>query len=145
MVAYNLNPFIESAQVPNLLQAIVDYLVSADSKSWKSDFIMANFNERDSTLIHSIPLSRSDCQDSWTWAYEKKGVYSVRNGYLLLQLNAPIYIMPPATNWKSIWGLSVAPKIKNLRWKSLLNCVPTLFNLRSRDISVEELCPSCTT
>lgn len=53
----------------------------------------AIFNERDISLILSIPLSMPSVCNGWTWLDEKSGLYTVKSGYRILRSNGQLPVM----------------------------------------------------
>ena len=45
--------------------------------------------------------------------------------------------------WRKLWHLNLPAKIKIFTWRACLNALPTMQNLRSRGVVVEEFCPLC--
>ena len=63
------NPRIESHHHA-LENQMVSYLIQSGSLKWDPDIIYDLFNQRDATLILSIPLSTINIQDCWFWMFE---------------------------------------------------------------------------
>lgn len=49
----------------------------------------------------------------------------------------------PTLWWRTLWGLSVPPKVKVFVWKASLNWLPTQCNLAAHGIPTSTLCPIC--
>lgn len=63
---------------------IVISLMAPGVREWDHGLINEAFNERDASLILSIPLNNSDV-DKWFWSNEKLGLYTVKSAYGLLR------------------------------------------------------------
>lgn len=62
---------------------MVSDLIDHNTMEWRYDLIEENFSERDKRCILAIPLSWRQPHDEITWAYSKKGTYSVKTSYML--------------------------------------------------------------
>lgn len=47
------------------------------------------------------------------------------------------------TWWKSIWTMSVPPKVHIIWWRTLQNTIPTELNLREHHVPVQGICRLC--
>lgn len=104
---------------------------------------MELFNERDASLILSIP-GRAMNDDSWYWSKEKLGNYSVKSAYSLIQENKPAYHTSENYGfWRNLWNLKVPQKVKHFFWRAATNSLPSKTQLRSRRVDVNVLCPIC--
>lgn len=74
---------------------------------------------------------------------DTNGTYSVKSAYRRLYEGYTIYQLWGAVNWLKVWNLNVAPKVKNFMWRALRNCLPTLVNLRQKNVEVYPICPVC--
>lgn len=64
---------LENVQVANLMK---------ESKAdWDDDVLKDIFNDRDTDLIKSIPISKNVQQDSWFWILEQSGLFTVKSCY----------------------------------------------------------------
>ncbi|KAI8547730.1 hypothetical protein RHMOL_Rhmol07G0218400 [Rhododendron molle] len=43
--------------------------------------LLLNEDTEDAALVHAIPLSSSDVEDSWIWHYSSQGMHTVSLGY----------------------------------------------------------------
>ncbi|KAL9450649.1 hypothetical protein AB3S75_012387 [Citrus x aurantiifolia] len=91
-------------------------------------------------LILNIPLSQRNEEDIWYWLADISGVYSVKSAYRLLLGE----VTDDARNmWKQIWKLEVPTKVRNFVWRAANNVLPTVVNLRSKHVILNDLCMVC--
>ncbi|KAM6549048.1 hypothetical protein CsatB_020724 [Cannabis sativa] len=45
--------------------------------------------------------------------------------------------------WRKFWYLKLPPKVKNLLWRALTNCLPTLVSLQTKRVHVYSICSLC--
>ncbi|KAM6582170.1 hypothetical protein CsatB_009172 [Cannabis sativa] len=102
------------------------------------------FNEKDANLILSIFLSSSRLCDVWYWSWESSGHFSVKSVYKFLQLSKELGAQDDnSVFWNTLWKLSVPPKVKDLLWRAVTNCLPTKSTLCSIHVHVDTICPVC--
>ena len=81
---------------------------------------MTFFSHRDADLILKILVGIRAQEDRWIWKYEKKGFYSIKQGYKVhtdfLQTSPH---MKNFLSWKKIWGLNVPTKLRNFIWRCM--------------------------
>lgn len=89
-------------------------------------------------------------KDSYEWAHNKWGAYSVKSGYWLAcsldQTEAKkLALCKPSLNdvRSKIWEVKTAPKIKIFMWKALSNALAVSEELLGRGIKVDPRCQSC--
>ncbi|KAJ8765269.1 hypothetical protein K2173_011966 [Erythroxylum novogranatense] len=63
----------------------VQELLVLNLTRWDLDLVQEVFCDRDVHLIQSIPLSSRKRPDWWKWRGERKGIYSVKSAYKMLQ------------------------------------------------------------
>lgn len=68
---------------------------------------------------------------------------SVKSAYRRICQDYDSYQALGDVNWLKMWNLAVAPKVKNFLWRALRNCLPTLVNLRQKNVEVYPICPIC--
>ncbi|KAM6561714.1 hypothetical protein CsatA_030953 [Cannabis sativa] len=137
------NPIVTSSH-PALLDKNVSVLMVPGELAWDGDLVRDLFNNRDSNLILSIPLSSSRICDSWFWNLEKTGHFTVKSTYRYLQLNKEADVNLNSSGvWKLIWKLRVPPKAKDLLWRAASDCLPTKTRLQSRHVPIQSNCPRC--
>ena len=115
-----------------------------DMKEWDLEILRDLFIEDDVQQILKIPLSSRRTKDSWLWIEGEKGVFSVKSAYhSLCQDYSRVPSFGGKFNWLKLWSLSMPPKVKNLIWRALQKCLPTLDNFRCKFVEVYPLCPVC--
>ncbi|XP_062101909.1 uncharacterized protein LOC133809260 [Humulus lupulus] len=123
----------------NLVKSLLDPV----TKEWDKDLILDLFQPEDAYLILSIPLS-TNTDDTWYWALEKSGNFSVKSLYRLLQERREDAAMAAhADLWVKLWKLRSPPKVKDLLWRSSTGCLPTRMQLSLKHVDIEMNCPYC--
>lgn len=115
-----------------------------NSTEWDSDVVEDLFNDHDKQLIYNIQLAKNCRTDTWFWAHELNGIYTVKSAYKL----ARNMLRPWDENnndsiWKRLWRVKVPAKVKTFLWRTLANCLPTLNNLQTKKNHVCVTCPLC--
>lgn len=129
---------------PSLVGKNVSTLFETGTLAWDKDLVLDLFNRRDAELISSITLSQSRNKDRWYWSLEKTGLFSVKSAYRYIQSTKEEEVSAAASDfWKRMWKVRVPPKVKHMLWRATTNCLPTKSLLRSRHVSVDEICPLC--
>ncbi|KAM7494634.1 hypothetical protein LguiB_029243 [Lonicera macranthoides] len=121
--------------------ATVNYLINPGTKQWDPGIINQLFIERDRECILSLLLPYAAQDDRFIWAWNSKGVFSVRSSYIKLLYSSITVASPSITNWQSIWQLKIPPKVKSFLWRALSGCLPTKAALISRRVDVGLACP----
>ncbi|KAK3188605.1 hypothetical protein Dsin_028166 [Dipteronia sinensis] len=130
--------------------ATVDQLFSP-SGGWDDRLIERSFSVDDTTAIKGIPVGSGSCGDSLIWHYNENGKFNVKSGYWVarnMEVHASSSNSGVSTNnswWKKLWNLKIPLKIKIFIWKGCFDWIPTLSNLLSRKLPVEDRCPMCRT
>lgn len=121
----------------------VNSLFEIGEQKWDEELISDIFEDRDASLILSIPLNSTD-KDGWWWNKERLGVYSVKSAYMWLQLQKNQSVNPDNSRcWKRFWNLKVPPKVKNMIWRAATGCLPTKSQLRMKHVNIDNVCPHC--
>lgn len=112
-------------------------------------------------MVHWPPLSFSQrdahkgLSDSWSWNFEKNGLFSVRSAYKMLvatkQRREPWLEGTAATSntaqekssWKSMWHVSVPGKIRMFLWRLARHSLPTEDVREHRNMSTSSSCGLC--
>lgn len=47
------------------------------------------------------------------------------------------------SNWKALWKLKVPPRVKDLVWRAVIECLPTKVNLFAKHIVHDKICVRC--
>ncbi|XP_060967135.1 uncharacterized protein LOC133035353 [Cannabis sativa] len=138
------NPYVISSH-ESLRRYSVFNLLQDGNMCWDEEVLEDLFEPRDIDLIRNIPLPLTLNMDSWYWAFEDYGNYSVKSAYRALQvLNERWNSQDNSGFWKKFWYLKLPPKVKNFLWRALSNCLPTLVLLQIKRVNVTSICPLCS-
>ncbi|XP_031120463.1 uncharacterized protein LOC116023599 [Ipomoea triloba] len=90
-----------------------------------------------------IPVSLQ-YENSWFWAGDPKGCYTVKEGYRRVIGN---FEHTPDTfdNWLHLWKIKCPAKWKTFIWRALTNSLPTTTNLIIKRVEIDPSCPMCGT
>src|ERR1043165_5218120 len=69
---------------------LVSDLIDASSSSWRMDVLSMHFLPADVKEILQIPLVTQNCEDTWAWCFERKGVFTVKSCSCYLMLTATV-------------------------------------------------------
>ncbi|XP_062088842.1 uncharacterized protein LOC133795409 [Humulus lupulus] len=138
-------PFVLSSH-PGLQGKFVNSLMKTEEKAWDADVIKDMFTIHEQNLILNIPLFDSVTEDCWQWKGEHSGIYSVKSAYRITQeLKGVVHRDNNSGFWRDLWNLKIPPKVKDLIWRAVSNCLPTRFQLSYRKITLpSSLCPRCS-
>ncbi|KAL8156414.1 hypothetical protein AgCh_001488 [Apium graveolens] len=73
--------YITTEPYEQLQDIKVQNLMDETQRTWDVEVVSDLFNERDRRLILQIPLPIQSKEDSWYWALEHKGIFSVKSCY----------------------------------------------------------------
>ena len=118
--------------------------MECDGKFWDEDILNDLFSSKDKDLILTVPLSTKDVEDRWFWQLERRGDYTVKSGYRLLQERRVMIGGNPSHGWALIWKLSIPPKVKIFLWRAAADFLPTMLALQGRRVVSTNSCPSCS-
>ena len=115
-------------------------MINAQMQNWDVDLLQALFKPDEVQLIRGISLGDVSARDRIIWPHTQSGTYSVKSGYYLLSkekenldsLNTNL--APTQKLWKTIWSLSVPPKVRNFVWRAAKNAIPVKTNLVKRQV-----------
>ncbi|GMI76104.1 hypothetical protein like AT4G29090 [Hibiscus trionum] len=112
--------------------------MAEDSIEWNVPLISSSFLpcDRDAILSIQLPLVPQSARLAWS------GVYSVRNGYRMLQGTSPTDNLL-ISYYRRLWSLKCPAKVRIALWKCSRNLIPTMSNLFYRRISNAPTCPKC--
>lgn len=79
------NPYI-TTQHDALIDTTVHSLMCTNSTEWDCDVIEDLFNVHDKQLIYNIQLAKNCSTDTWFWAHELNGIYTVKSAYKLVRI-----------------------------------------------------------
>uniref|UniRef100_A0A2N9F4S2 Reverse transcriptase domain-containing protein n=1 Tax=Fagus sylvatica TaxID=28930 RepID=A0A2N9F4S2_FAGSY len=120
-----------------------------DAGIWNKPLIDQIFCPGDAQLIMGLVLSTRRVDDKLIWSREKNGTYSVRSAYRLLCEHT--FATDPGCSdtgvwrqfWKRVWSLRVPHKVQQFLWRASTDSLPTMANMRRRNIVPTAYCPFC--
>lgn len=128
-------------------------LIDEELWAWRTDLVRATFSRPDADAILNIPLRHGGGDDSFAWAHEASGIYSVKSAYRSLmnhkEMSSPEEGTATSTStteeqmWNSGWKLSVVPKVRVFWWRALRCILPDEATLKRRHIKPISLCRVC--
>ena len=133
---------------PNLR---VSSLICPVSGCWDISFLQSFLFDTDKRAIEATPIGVLGRRDRLVWAPNRKGIYTVKSGYIWLinglledgGFGPSISIQFPPNFWNHFWKLGVPPKIRHLFWLSVHNGLPSCVNLFRRKSAPSPVCPIC--
>jgi ribonuclease HI len=134
----------------SLLQKVAD-LINPVSGTWDEQLLRETFWEEDVKIILTLPLVE-DAEDFLAWHPDPKGIFSVKSAYSLgVRIRdqrtgadaSSSSVSATSFDWKKIWRLKVANKIKVFIWQLAHNSLPVKVNIAKRGIQLDTLCPVC--
>lgn len=129
---------------PSLENQKVSSLFCEHAKEWDREIIRDIFDLRDQQLISGTIIEQDLEDDILTWKLENSGQYSVKSAYKLLQQEKGNWNMGNNMSfWKSLWNIKAPLQVLNLIWRALTYCLPTLLQLQSKHVPVNNICPVC--
>ena len=142
-----------SAQIGNANIPYVADLIDAETGSWKIELVRQNFTAPEADAILNIPLSVGGGADSWAWAAEKSGNYTVKSAYRALVTHNEHSALGEGTVtessenqkqcWSRLWKLKVVPKVRVFWWRVLQKILPVESTLKHRHITQLARCKVC--
>jgi ribonuclease HI len=134
----------------SLLQKVAD-LINPVTGLWDEVLVRDIFWEEDANIILAMPLYEG--MDDWpAWHPDPKGFFSVKSAYALGTrvrdnlncVDASTSIsMPTSFEWKKIWRMNVANKVKVFVWQLAHNSLQVKQNIARRGIKLDTVCPMC--
>lgn len=130
---HHFKPF--SLPRPGTENGTVAALIDQDGRQWKEDL----FTVEEAALILKLPLSLRNVEDRIICHHDKKGVYTVKNGYWAARSVfrctsvASSSTVPDWGNgnvWLKVWRVQIPPKICAFSWRVL----------RSKKVSLPDVC-----
>ncbi|CAN1294631.1 Putative ribonuclease H protein At1g65750, partial [Linum perenne] len=111
---------------------------------WDVEHIEMMFNERDATLILSMPPPDPRRRDRLVWHFSRNGCYTVRSAYrVVMERVRNQGVLHVGGDWTSLWKLRLPPKIKQFGWRLGRGAVLTRTMLNLRGIHVMQDCGCC--
>ena len=85
-------------------------------------------------------IRRQKGKDNLRWGYRPKGVFSLKEAYILLFRSSE---SPAISSWNSLWGKKLWPKITIFCWLVMHKRILTGENLKRRGMYGPYQCPLC--
>ncbi|KAH9688162.1 reverse transcriptase domain-containing protein [Citrus sinensis] len=128
------------------VSSVVADLIKANNQ-WDEIKLRQHFLDVDTAEIIKIPLLAEKAEDEVLWHYDKRGNYSVKNGYQLALRSK----FPDSTScteashkyWSALWTLELPEKLKIFMWRASNNLLPSAENLWKRKVVEEPTCKRC--
>jgi len=132
----------------SLLQKVAD-LINPVSGLWDEVLVRDIFWEEDANIILAMPLYEG--MDDWpAWHPDPKGFFSVKSAYALgTRIRDNINCvdastsnsMPTSHEWKKIWKMNVANKVKVFVWQLAHNSLQVKQDIARRGIKLDTNAP----
>lgn len=137
------NPYI-TTELQGLDHAKVSVIMRRYGRRWDEDIVADLFNNRDQHCIKKITLTDEVSEDSLYWCKENSGDYSVKSAYRMLQVQKGRWqTVDNNSLWRIVWQIKAPPKVLNMIWRALAQCLPTLNALQEKHVYVNRMCPVC--
>ncbi|KAL8146995.1 hypothetical protein AgCh_004640 [Apium graveolens] len=138
------NPYI-STELQGPKNITVSSLMAVGERRWDIDIVADLFNLRDQQCILNMRIGDENEEDSLYWWQERSGEYSVKSAYRLIQAQKGLWrVSDNSSVWRIIWRIKAPPKVLNLVWRALSNCLPTKTNLHAKFVPLTTTCPICS-
>lgn len=123
----------------------VEELIVQSQMLWNLSKLKGLLHKRDVDLIMKIPLTFQNVNDGWIWFRDKSRSYSIRSSCrLLCQDISEANPQQIDSVWSILWKIKTPPKMLQLMWRVLLDCLPTGYALTQRHIPLDTIsCPIC--
>ena len=133
---------------PRLVAALIDHT----SSTWNENLVRSVFIPLDAEAILQSPLCTRQVDDFWAWAEERKGVFSVRSAYWMIQRTklgreAWMYEQGGSSDsqvaeqgWTDLWQIRGPSKLKFFLWRLARNSIPTAALLHHMNMSSSVAC-----
>lgn len=130
-------------------QLMVKDLFQSNQFDWNYPLLQDLFLPIDNTQIIQLPIIHHNKEDELMWMFEPTGNYTVKSGYLAIQLWKQKENQNPSTStnndktWQTIWSLHTIPRHKTILWRILNSSLPVRTELNRRGVNCNLLCPRC--
>ncbi|GAB2254414.1 hypothetical protein Droror1_Dr00022223 [Drosera rotundifolia] len=129
-----------------LSNSLVAELIDMQAGCWKAGVIDELFPTDIAQAIKEVLVGLSRCTDWWAWAFNKKGLFTVKSAYKVA-FHARFVDDNPAVGSNSacrrIWSLNAPQKLKMFLWHACIECLPTRLNLAQKGMEIDTTCPIC--
>uniref|UniRef100_A0A803PSK2 RNase H type-1 domain-containing protein n=1 Tax=Cannabis sativa TaxID=3483 RepID=A0A803PSK2_CANSA len=114
----DMNPFVESQHL-GLVGKMVNSLMEMDELEWDEESLLDLLTDRDVALVWKIPLATAGVDVDCNLQLDNSGF------------------------WLKLWQLKLPPKVKDFLWRVCTNSLPTRFQLSTKHVPINPLCPLC--
>ncbi|XP_024172006.1 uncharacterized protein LOC112178017 [Rosa chinensis] len=147
---YRFKPFSIPMQGAEDLR-VVD-LIDEETGDWQEWLLHELFTPMEVVNIMKIPLSLSGGIDRLVWHFDKKGRYSVKNGYHVARVmdtlertaSGSSFGADRARLWGKLWKVNVPPKVRMHAWRLVKGTLPTRAALAKRVQLSDVRCVYCS-
>ena len=129
---------------------MVSSLIDEDTKWWKANTIKALFLPFEANSILKIPLCYNLPDDELIWVGNKRGSFTVKSAYYIAAKivdsseEGESSIMDARSQlWKKMWHLKISAKVHIFAWRTCMNALPTMQNLKLRGVNTACFFPLC--
>lgn len=140
-----------SPQPPRKVSELINHATS----SWNEQLVRSTFIPIDAEAILQIPLCTRQIEDFWAWSEDRRGIFSVRTAYRMIQqtkLSRESWLYEQggsshtdadSQGWTKLWGIKVPSKLKLFMWRLSQNSIPTAALLHHRNMAESDVCCLC--
>ena len=128
----------------------VGELINKEEASWKMEALNALFLPYEAKIIRSIPLSLRLPEDKQVWAFNPKGVFTMKSAYHEAMDLSRAQVRASCSNasnesrfWRQLWNLPIPHKIRHFTWRACKDILPTKSNLLRRKVIQDRTCEEC--
>lgn len=97
----------------------------------------------DKQMILNTVIEQDLDRDVYSWKWELSGQYSVKSAYKALHDQKTNCNINVSEFWKGIWKIKAPPQVLSLIWRASTYGQPTMTQLRSKHVQVNNTCPVC--
>lgn len=90
-----------------------------------------------------MPIAPKIAEDLLILHGTRNGLYTIKSAYRFACTLTIEESNSVEGNWKAIWELKIAPRIKVFMWRAARDCLPSKDMLINRGIQVEGCCAIC--
>ena len=146
------NPWLKDIQnfkpTTPIIEGMEDLKVAnlwlSDQHCWNLELVRANFNEQDVQAILKMDLPYRELTDKLIWNFTNIGNYTVKSGYhFAINLNQAGLATTLAEGWRTIWQLTVPPKVQSIVWWLCWDILPTRIKLHHLKVDLPITCMFC--
>ncbi|KAL8119408.1 hypothetical protein AgCh_016796 [Apium graveolens] len=137
------NPYVVTDS-PALVNQNMASLFSMNTKDWDLDILDDIFVDRDRQAIMNTVVEQDLDKDILVWNMEHTGQYTVKSAYRILQNQREVWNEGNHMEfWKTVWSIKAPPQVMNLIWRASMYCLPTLVQLQTKHVQVNNVYPVC--